>query len=63
MFEPEILLVRVKAIALLQVSKQEDDSDPTLSLPCLFLAIPFPSRCVSVCASVSVRVLVYWPLG
>lgn len=38
-----------KEIPWLQVSKHEDDSDTTLSLPCVFLAIPFSSQCVCMC--------------
>lgn len=37
-----------KEIAWLQVTKHEDDSDTTLSLPCVFLATPFFSQCVCV---------------
>lgn len=52
MFYLKVLVVCEKEIPLLQVSKHEDDSDTTLSLPCVFLAIPFPSRWVSVCLCV-----------
>lgn len=61
MFYLKVLVVCEKEIPLLQVSKHEDDSDTTLSLPCVFLAIPFPSRWVSVCLCVCVDcVLATW---
>lgn len=55
-FKYVLLYVCEQAIPWLQLSEHGDDSDTTLSLPCVFLAITFSSR--RVCAGLCI-----WPLG